>query len=330
MTTRLRWLTPWMSLLLSGCLAAEEEAPPPEPATEAPAAEVPAVPDAEPALACTQVSFPKTSTWIWDLENSALPTTLSAQVYVVDLFGTTSTKIQEYKNAGKKVVCYFSAGTYENWRGDANQFPQDTWCTPGENCAKSVHILGDWCQSGGSCEWWLDHRKSAVRTVMAARLQLARDKGCDAVEPDNVDAYSHDSEINCTDQACWGITANDQLAYNRWLADTAHAKCLGIALKNDIDQVAQLASSFDFAINEECQRYKECGVYKTSFLAQNKAVFNAEYRVDAGGDAINWTSCTGTQATCACGESGFSAGELRTLVYKTSAVRHDNVAFSCN
>ncbi len=213
---------------------------------------------------CTRTSFPRATTWMWDLESSALPTHLSAQVYVVDLFNTPSTKIQEYKSAGKKVVCYFSAGSYENWREDANQFPQDTYCSPGENCAQSIHIMGEWCQSGGGCEWWLDHRKPAVRTVMTARLQLARDKGCDAVEPDNVDGYAHDSSISCTDQACWGLTASDQLAYNRWLADTAHAKCLGIALKNDIDQVGQLAASFDFAINEQCQQYNECGVYKTT------------------------------------------------------------------
>ena len=279
--------------------------------------------------ACTRATFPKGTTWMWDLENNALPTNLNAQVYVVDLFNTPSTKIQEYKNAGKKVVCYFSAGTYENWRSDASQFPQDTYCTPGENCARSVHILGDWCESGGDCEWWLDHRKPAVRTVMTSRMQLARNKGCDAVEPDNIDGYSHDDSISCSDQACWGLTATNQLDYNRWLADTAHSLCLGIALKNDVDQVPALADSFDFAINEECQKYNECGAYKTWFTDKNKAVLNAEYRVDSGGEPTGWTQCTGTQATCACGESGFVQGDMRTLVFSTSAVRYDNIAFTC-
>ncbi|RKH31797.1 hypothetical protein D7X12_38055 [Corallococcus sicarius] len=279
--------------------------------------------------ACTQATFPRGTTWTWDLENNALPTNLNAQVYVVDLFNTTSAKIQEYKNAGKKVVCYFSAGTYENWRSDANQFPQDTYCSPGENCAQSVHILGDWCVSGGGCEWWLDHRKPAVKTVMTSRMQLAKNKGCDAVEPDNIDGYSHDDEISCTDQACWGLTATNQLDYNRWLADTAHSLCLGIALKNDVDQIPALASSFDFAINEQCQKYNECGAYKTWFTNNNKAVFNAEYRVEAGGETTNWTNCTGTGATCACGESGFVQGDMRTLVFSTSSVRYDNIQFAC-
>jgi hypothetical protein len=278
---------------------------------------------------CTRAAFPKGTTWMWDLENSAIPTNLNAQAYVVDLFNTSASKIQEYKSAGKKVVCYFSAGTYENWRSDASQFPQDTYCSPGENCAQSIHILGDWCEPGGGCEWWLDHRKPAVRTVMAQRLQLARDKGCDAVEPDNVDGYLHDDSISCTDQACWGLTAADQLNYNQWLAEAAHARCLSIALKNDVDQVAQLAPSFDFAINEECQRYSECGVYKTSFTSQNKAVFNAEYTVDASGDTRSWSSCTGTLANCACGESNFALGDMRTLVFNTAAVRYDNIGITC-
>ncbi|RKH28550.1 hypothetical protein D7Y13_36990 [Corallococcus praedator] len=279
--------------------------------------------------ACTVASFPKGTTWMWDLENNALPTNLNAQVYVVDLFNTSTAKIQEYKNAGKKVVCYFSAGTYENWRSDASQFPQDTYCSPGEDCAQSIHILGDWCESGGGCEWWLDHRKPAVRTVMTSRMQLAKNKGCDAVEPDNIDGYSHDDEISCTDQACWSLTAANQLDYNRWLADTAHSLCLGIALKNDVDQIPALASSFDFAINEQCQKYAECGAYKTWFTNQNKAVFNAEYVVDSGDETTNWSSCTGTGTLCACGESGFAQGDMRTLVFSTSSVRYNNLAFTC-
>ncbi|MET0402156.1 MAG: endo alpha-1,4 polygalactosaminidase [Cystobacter sp.] len=316
-------VVPCVAWVVSGCMAPELDGVGEELEAGAQA------PEASGSAACTIPSFPKGTTWMWDLENTTLPTNLNAQVYVVDLYGTTSATIQAYKNAGKKVVCYFSAGTYENWRTDANQFPQDTYCSPGENCAKSKHILGDWCTSGGSCEWWLDHRRQEVRDVMATRIQLAQTKGCDAVEPDNIDAYSHDDEISCSDQACWGLTAADQLNYNRWLADTAHAKCLGIALKNDVDQIPQLAASYDMAINEECQRYEECGNYKTYFSNNNKAVFNAEYRKDAGGDTLNWTSCTGTGALCACGESGFSQGDMRTLVYKTSSVRYNNIAITC-
>ena len=42
------------------------------------------------------------------------------------------------------------------------------------------------------------------------------------------------------------------------------------------DQVAALQPSFDFAVNEQCNEYSECGGY-SAFTSANKPVFNAEY-----------------------------------------------------
>lgn len=58
-------------------------------------------------------------------------------------------------------------------------------------CSSKENKMPDWH------EWWLDlHSPSCVanvENVMAARIRAARDKGCDGVDPDNVDsvrAYS--------------------------------------------------------------------------------------------------------------------------------------------
>ena len=46
---------------------------------------------------------------------------------------------------------------------------------------------------------------------MGKRMDLAKSKGCDGIEPDNVDVYSnHNTGFH--------FTASDQLAYNKWLA----------------------------------------------------------------------------------------------------------------
>ncbi len=66
------------------------------------------------------------------------------------------------------------------------------------------------------------------------------------------------------------------MAFNLWLAETAHGLNLGIGLKNDGDQAALLVGAFDFALNEECHQYDECSQW-APFVAANKAVFNAEY-----------------------------------------------------
>ena len=49
-----------------------------------------------------------------------------------------------------------------------------------------------------------------------------------------------------------------------------------MGLKNDLAQVPQLEPHFDFAVNEECFRYRECEALRP-FLTAGKAVLHAEY-----------------------------------------------------
>lgn len=103
---------------------------------------------------------------------------------------------------------------------------------------------------------------------MRARLNLAASKGCDGVEPDNVDGYQNNNGL--------GLTASDQLQYNRWLAAEAHKRNLSVGLKNDLDQVRQLVHNFDWALNEQCFEYAECDRL-LPFVNAGKAVFGVEY-----------------------------------------------------
>ncbi|MFN7148418.1 MAG: endo alpha-1,4 polygalactosaminidase, partial [Microthrixaceae bacterium] len=89
-------------------------------------------------------------------------------------------------------------------------------------------------------------------------------------EPDNIDGY--------TNRSGFALSGADQLAYNRMLARLAHARGLAIGLKNDLEQVPQLVTDFDFAVNEECAVYDECEVL-APFVAAGKAVFHAEYEL---------------------------------------------------
>jgi hypothetical protein len=72
---------------------------------------------------------------------------------------------------------------------------------------------------------------------MQARLDLAVSKGCDAVEPDNVDAFQT--------AVGFDIDGDEQVAYLRWLADEAHRRGLSIGLKNAIGLVDQVVNDFD-------------------------------------------------------------------------------------
>jgi hypothetical protein len=210
------------------------------------------------------------TTWQWQLTGT-IDTTIEVAMYDVDLFDAPDDALATLSAAGRTVICYFSAGSHEDWRSDAGDFPQSA--------------IGD-PLDGWPGEHWLDIRDAGVRTVLAARLDLAASRGCDGVEPDNVDGFA-----NATG---FPLTGADQLDFNRWLADEAHARGVSIGLKNDLEQVPDLVERFDWALDEECVSYDECDAL-TPFIDANKAVFHVEYVDDAAqGQALADTVCPQT------------------------------------
>lgn len=204
-------------------------------------------------------------TWQWQI-NGTLDTSLDVDMYDVDLFDTSAATIAALQANGRIVTCYFSAGTYEGWREDwRTHFP----FIEGENYSGDAAPF-----AGNMADWderWLDIRRmDLLEGIMSARMDLAVEKGCDAVEPDNMDAYTN------SDETLLDLTAQDQLDYNRWIASLAHSRGLSVGLKNDVEQVAELAADFDWALNEQCFQYQECDVYE-AFTSAGKAVFGVEY-----------------------------------------------------
>ncbi|XP_052090581.1 uncharacterized protein LOC127727174 [Mytilus californianus] len=159
----------------------------------------------------------------------------------------------EYRN-GKKVICYFSAGTKEDWRKDADQFPSDGLGVPNK------HSPG---------ETWVDITNIQVKRIMRNRTAIAKSRHCDGVVPTNVDGASGN-------QAGFYFTADNQLDYNRYLVTEAHGNDLAIGLMNDVLQLNELVGDFDFAINVSCMDYHECHEYKPFFYAR-KPVFHIQY-----------------------------------------------------
>lgn len=235
------------ALLLALAAAVSSAAPAPAPRSAAAAA--------APAASAARVERPPArASWQWQLDGR-LDTSVRARVYDVDGFGTSAAQVARLHRQGRYVVCYISAGAWENWRPDRGRFPAAT--------------LG--ADNGWPGERWLDVRRlRELAPVLRARIAMCARKRFDAVEPDNVDGYTNDTGFP--------LTARDQLAFNRWLARTAHAHGLAVALKNDLEQARALAPSFDFAILEQCFQYGECTSARP-FLRAGKAVFDAEYSV---------------------------------------------------
>lgn len=207
-------------------------------------------------------------TWQWQLQGE-INASFDVDVYDIDLFDVPTSTIDHIRADGRIVICYFSTA-YEEWRADAANFDPDDL---GAN-------LDDW-----DGERWVDIRSAALRDTLLARLDLAVEKGCDGVEPDNVTAHRSDSGFD--------LTAGDQLDFNRFLAHAAHDRGLLIGLKNDLEQIPQLVADFDFAVNEQCVEYDECDAYEP-FVTAGKPIFGAEYSDVAINDP---------EATCATARS---------------------------
>ncbi len=192
-------------------------------------------------------------TWQWQLTGS-INTSYDVDVYDIDLETSSKELIEKLHKDGKKVICYFSGGSYEDYRDDKDLFPKE--------------VLGK-TLDGWPDEKWLDIRSEKLKPIMKARLDLAKEKNCDGVEPDNMDGY--------TNKTGFALSYSDQIKYNTFIANEAHKRLLSVGLKNDLDQINDLVDVFDFALNEQCHEYNECDTLKP-FIEKNKAVFIAEYK----------------------------------------------------
>jgi hypothetical protein len=198
-------------------------------------------------------------TWDWQLLTPIDPS-YEVQVYDVDAFENDAAVIADLHARGKKVICYINMGAWEDWRPDKDQFPADVIGMPWPDFPH---------------ERWLDIRRwDAIGPIMRARLDMARAKGCDAIEPDNLDGWN----LAAHQPTGFPLTAYDQVLYNRLIASEVKRRGMSVGLKNDTLQTEDLVDDFDFHVSEQCFEFNECDHLKI-FIQKGKPVFLAEYRL---------------------------------------------------
>jgi hypothetical protein len=118
-------------------------------------------------------------------------------------------------------------------------------------------------------EWLLDIRTRAKRARLAAIVgrwtQRCAADGFDAVEYDNLDSFTRSHRL---------ITRGHAIAFARLLVRAAHRSDLAVGQKN-MAGFDGTKIGFDFAVAEECARWRECGRYVASYGDQVLAI---EYR----------------------------------------------------
>jgi hypothetical protein len=173
-------------------------------------------------------------------------------------------------------------------------------------------------------EFWINIREQGARDLVKERITLARDIGCDAVDPDNIDGWWNDVDGN--NATGWNLSEADYVNFATELADHAHSLTtekgytMLIGQKNAPDIVEQLIDVFDFAVLEDCKTLNDdedgdwtfCQQFQ-AYIAEGKPVFSIEYPSTLGDTvtgACNPGGVSPEQYDASCdntaGNSGFS------------------------
>lgn len=195
--------------------------------------------------------------------------------------------------AGKRLICYTNCGAYE----------EKHWNEAIIDPVRSG-LLGAQ-MAGYPKERWLDIRRlDVMRRLIGDKFTQAASLGCDAMLCDNVEAWTTGTDGQdehalrlyreegvaalkafaagtVKERTGFAITYEDQIAYNRMLAQEAHDRCMAIGLLNDVFQIPDLVQDFDFALNEQCHHCGWCDLYKP-FVTAGKPVLHLEFRDNEG------------------------------------------------
>ena len=113
-----------------------------------------------------------------------------------------------------------------------------------------------------------------IRIILVRHLPNSLDSSCSSANYSS-DAFGDESRRG--GGFAVKLTAQDTVTYVKKLAAEAHSKGLAIGLKNAETLLPTLASSIQFAVNEECATYYGgCSSY-TKLLNSGKPVFHIEY-----------------------------------------------------
>ncbi|WP_407571908.1 endo alpha-1,4 polygalactosaminidase [Deinococcus altitudinis] len=245
-------------------------APTPTP-TPAPAPIPAPTPTPAPSPAPTSgIRLPPSGVVSWDWQigaGSESNVTVPAGVKLLDLdgFDISAGKVAQLNSQGVYTVCYLDVGSFEPGRPDSDQYP----------AYLKIQQDPDW-----PAEYFLDVTDvfkpgSVLATILTNRFKMCKDKGFSAIEPDNL---QNDENVSGGK-----ITLQQQIDFNGWVADQAHAQGLAVFQKNGPDKILlkdrtgkMMVEKFDGILNEACQQYGECAPL-AEYPKRGKLALNTEY-----------------------------------------------------
>ncbi len=190
----------------------------------------------------------------WQAQLSGtIDTELDVELFYLDADVAGKPALTDLLVRGRHVVCYLSAGTFEPWRNDADQFP--------------AGVLGDELDQYPD-ERWLDVRDSVVRGLMQERIARLRAAGCEGVVPASLNGHEQDRKF--------GLTAADAVEYAVWLGQELHAQGMSAGLSVPGDLLPALAGAFDWGLAVGCLSTSGCAGY-VPVRQRDRAVLLVEF-----------------------------------------------------
>jgi len=202
--------------------------------------------------------------WQWQIGGGTINPSLAVDVFDID-WEESASIVSQLHQAGKKVICYVSVGSWEDWRPDAASFP--------------AAVLGN-NYPGWPGEKFVDIRAQALRDIMAKRFDVCKTKDFDAVEPDNMDVFGNNSGFP--------LTRADGTNYALWIATECHARGMAVVQKNASEITSSIQSTYDGALTEDCYDGGNWCSDMQPYIDANKPVFACEYNASIFSAACTW------------------------------------------
>ncbi len=178
-------------------------------------------------------------------------TNATANVYDLDAYRTAEQTVTELHALGRQTMCHLDVGVSDLTVPDAGRLRGP--------------VLGT---TAGPGLRWLDIRRWAdIGPVLADRVALCHGKGFDAVDADY--GYGYAAETG------FPLTASDQVAYDRKVADLVHSLGMAVTVRTPPALAAQIEPLVDFTVVNDCFRSASCHDYFV-YIDANKAVFDVE------------------------------------------------------
>jgi hypothetical protein len=175
-----------------------------------------------------------------------------AQLFYLDAELQDPADLATLHAEGRRYLCYLSAGSLEEFRDDAQEFPQQVIGEPLNRFPE---------------ERWLDVRAPVVRELMARRIEALARAGCDGVPPSSLSVHAADSGF--------ALTVDDTLDYARWVAERIHAAGMSAGLTAPAALTSELWPTFDFGLAIACLEGTRCAEFAV-FEQAGKPVLHVE------------------------------------------------------